>query len=123
MEYRLAWNDEASGVVGGCPACAAPADPDDPTGRCRRCGAVTWIERDGKKMQLAVRVDGTRQTRPAKATMPLAQGEAALRADNMMGASADSGSSLLGVTGIGCAIAFAVTVLFIVVIIVVAKMN
>jgi Zn finger protein HypA/HybF involved in hydrogenase expression len=121
LEYRLAWVDDEVGITLGCPGCGSPVHPADPAMRCARCNATTWVQRSGKRMMLAMRVDGTRHARPAKATLSLAQGEAALRSDQMLGASADSGTSLLGVTGIGCAIAFALTVLVIVVIIVVAK--
>jgi hypothetical protein len=113
LEYRLMWNDEESGIPGGCPSCGTPSAPDEPNGRCRRCGAIAWITRGDKRIQLALRVDGTRNTRPAKATVSLAQGEAVLRSDQVIGASADSGSSLLGVTGVGCAIAFALTLLLV----------
>lgn len=113
LEYRLTWNDDASGIPGGCPSCGTPVAPDDAEGRCRRCGAVSWITRGEKRQQLALRVDGTRHSRPAKATVPLAQGEAMLRSDQSLGASVDSGSSLLGVTGVGCAVAFALTLLFV----------
>lgn len=117
LEYRLTWNDDASGIPGGCPSCGTPSAPDEPNGRCRRCGAVAWIARGDKRVQLALRVDGTRHTRPAKATVSLAQGDAMLRSDQVLGASADSGSSLLGVTGVGCAIAFALTLLLVLVIV------
>ncbi len=52
---------------------------------------------------LGVRVSGTRSGRPFHALVPIAQGEAMLRADATRGASAVSSQSLLGITGIGCA--------------------
>ena len=60
-----------------------------------------------RRMQLGVRVNGMRQNRPYNVILSLPQGEATLRSDNMMGSSASSSSSLIGVTGIGCAIAVA----------------
>lgn len=121
LEYRLAWVDDEVGMTLGCPGCGSPVHPADPATQCVRCGATTWVQRNGRRMMLVMRVDGMRHGKPIKVTMSLPQGEAALRSDQMLGASGDSGSSLLGVTGIGCAIAFAVTVLFIVITIVLVK--
>lgn len=121
LEVRLAWVDDEAGMTLGCPGCGAPVHPADPSTTCARCNARTWVQRNGKRMMLAVRVDGTRHGRPANVTMSLPQGEQAIRSDRLLGASADPGSSLLGITGIGCAIAFAVTVLLTVVVIVLVK--
>jgi uncharacterized Zn finger protein (UPF0148 family) len=112
LEYRLATVDDASTPSAGCPWCGIPIAPNDPSTVCPRCRAVTWVAREGgKRMQLAVRIDGTRQQRPFNTMVSLAQGEAMLRRDLSMGAAAGAGAGLLGVTGIGCAIAIALTVL------------
>ena len=63
--------------------------------------------------QLAVRVDGTRDHRPWKALLPVMQGEQMLRTDSARGASADANRSILGLTGIGCAMAVGLFVLFV----------
>lgn len=123
LEYRLMWNDDATGIPGGCPSCGAPCAPDEPNGRCRRCGGIAWITRAAGSVQLALRVDGTRHCRPAKATVSLAQAEAMLVSDQALVASADSGNSLLGVTGVGCAISFALMLLLVLVIVLVVHFN
>ena len=118
LEYRVAVVDDAGGMTAGCAACGLPTDAKDPTMTCRRCNAVVWVERPGpaeqqatRRIQLGVRIDGTRDDRPFNALVSLAQGEQMLRSDAALGASAASGSSLLGVTGIGCAVAIALIVL------------
>ncbi len=115
LEYRLAWVDDSTGITAGCAGCGAPTPADDPAVRCRRCGAVCWVERgegDQKhRAQLGVRVDGTRQGRPFNVLVSLAQGEAMLRADTNVGAASSSSSSVLGITGIGCAIAVGLSLL------------
>jgi len=111
LEYRLVVLEDARGVAAGCPACAAPTPAGDPSCRCATCGATTWVPRGAGRIQLAVRIDGTRDDKPYRALVPIVMGEALLRADAKRGTSARSGSSLLGVTGVGCATALAVVVL------------
>ncbi|HSQ67167.1 MAG TPA: hypothetical protein VLM85_28315 [Polyangiaceae bacterium] len=121
LEYRLAWIDDSTAITAGCAGCGTPTAADDPSMRCRRCGSVTWVEREvaegeGEptkcRMQLGVRINGMRQDRPYNVLVSIPQGEQALRNDMAMGSSASSSSSLLGATGIGCAVALAVCVLF-----------
>jgi hypothetical protein len=111
LEYRVAVVDDASGAAAGCPHCGAPTPPSDPRARCARCGSATWVPRGAARVQLGVRVDGERDGRPLHALVPVAQGEAMLRADLARVTSAESGSSLLGATGIGCAVAAGLSVL------------
>lgn len=117
-EYRVTEVDDRSGVTAGCAGCGAPTPPNDPATRCARCGAVVWVERPGppedptpRRVQLGARVDGTREGRPFNTVVSLPQAEQMLRRDLMMDATATSQSSLLGVTGLGCAIAVAVAIL------------
>jgi Zn finger protein HypA/HybF involved in hydrogenase expression len=105
LEYRLALLDAASGISAGCAACGQPTPPADPSNRCARCGAVTWVERGEQRVQLAVRVNGTRQTRPFNGVLPIVQGEQMLRTDAALGSSDQSGKSCLRVWGLGCATA------------------
>ncbi len=129
LEYRLAIVDDVTGITAGCAGCGLPTPANDPSRRCARCGAVTWVdrlavgaERDPadpskrarKRAQLGVRIDGTRQDRPFNALVSLAQGEAMLQSDLRAAALATSGSSVLGVTGLGCAIAAALTGLLVI---------
>jgi len=119
LEYRLAWVDDSTAITAGCAGCGAPTAADDPAMQCPRCRSITWVEReiedDGKvvkkRMQLGVRINGNRQTRPYNVIVSIPQGEATLRSDSVAGSSASSSSSLLGVTGIGCAIAVALFML------------
>jgi hypothetical protein len=111
LEYRLALLDDEAGLSAGCAACGAPTPATDPSSRCARCGAATWVARDGgKRVQLGVRVSGTRGTRPFNVVVPIVQAEQMLRADAALGTSAQSGNSLLGLTGVGCAIAASLVV-------------
>jgi hypothetical protein len=116
LEYRVAVVDDRTDAAAGCAACTLPTPPADPADRCPRCGATTWVTRhatDGAPMrvQLGVRIDGTRAGRPERRLVPVAAAEAMLRADAARTASAKSGASLLGLTGVGCAIALAFAVL------------
>ena len=113
LEYRLAIVDDHTGVTAGCAACGAPTAANDPSMHCRRCNAIAWVEREGLRVQVGVRIDGTRQDLPFNALVPLIQGEQMLRADAATGNSAESGTSLLGVTGVGCALAIGFGVLLI----------
>jgi hypothetical protein len=116
LEYRLALLDDA-GVTAGCAACGAPTPGDDPATRCRRCNAVTWVERAegaegrARRVQLGVRINGVRGDRPFNVVVPIAQGEAMLRSDASLGSSDRSGKNVLGFTGVGCAIAVALFLL------------
>jgi predicted RNA-binding Zn-ribbon protein involved in translation (DUF1610 family) len=112
LEYRLVWLDAKSGLSAGCSACGAPTPPGDgdATDRCPNCGSVTWVARGDTRMQLGVRVDGTRDGRPFKGLVPIAQAEAMLRMDASRGSSARAGTSFLGATGIGCAAVIAACV-------------
>ena len=103
VEYRLVVLEGARGTSIGCAACGAPTPAADAAMRCAACGAVTWVEREGGRVQLGVRVDGTRDGKPYKAVVPIVQGESMLSAEARRGAGARSSSSLLGVTGVGCA--------------------
>jgi hypothetical protein len=123
VEYRLAWVDDSTGITAGCAHCGAPTPSDDPSQRCRRCGAVAWVQRDGKRMQLGVRINGTRGDRPYNALMSLAHGETALRSDTATGSASSSGSSILNMTGIGCAAAFAITLLLSILIAIIAHYS
>jgi len=124
LEYRLTWVDDSTAITAGCSGCGAPSAADDPANQCPRCRSVTWVERDvedeqtnaitKRRMQLGVRVNGMRQDRPYNVIISIPQGEATLRSDNAMSSSASSSSSLLGVTGIGCAVAVALMVLFVI---------
>jgi hypothetical protein len=114
VEYRLVLLEDARGVAAGCPACAAPTPANEPSSRCATCGATTWVPRGEGRVQLAVRVDGTRNGQPYRALVPIVMGEALLRGDAVRGVGARSGSSLLGFTGIGCASALAVATLVVV---------
>jgi hypothetical protein len=111
LEYRLAVVEARTGLSVGCAACGTPTPASDPSMACARCGSVTWIERNGGRMQLGVRVDGVRDKRPFQALVSIVQGEALLRADALQGTMGRSGGSLLGATGIGCASAVALVVL------------
>jgi hypothetical protein len=86
---------------------------EDPATRCRRCNAVTWLVRaDGRRVQIGVRINGTRGDRPFKVVVPIAQGEAMLRSDAAIGTSDQSGKTVLGFTGVGCALAVAAFLVF-----------
>ena len=126
LEYRLAWVDDSTAITAGCAGCGAPTAADDPSNQCPRCRSVTWVTREiedehshdvaQRRMQLGVRINGMRHDRPYNVILSIPQGEATLRTDNMAGSSASSSSSLLGVTGIGCAVALALSVLLTIVI-------
>ncbi len=121
LEYRVASIDDKTEPTAGCASCGAPSPREDPSDRCRRCGACIWVVRDAdldgdgtaerRRIQLGVRVDGTRQGRPANALVSLAQGEAMLRSDSMLATNAASGKSTEAVFGIGCAVAFGLFIL------------
>jgi hypothetical protein len=130
LEYRLAWVDDATAITAGCAGCGAPTAADDPSMQCARCRSVTWVERESdeeggpkRRAQLGVRVNGMRQDRPYNVILSIPQGEATLRSDNVMGSSASSSSSLIGVTGIGCAIAVAGSVLFTLIIFIIVHFS
>lgn len=109
LEYRLVMLEDGRGHAAGCGACGAPSTPNAPD-RCQACGAVAWVRRGPHRVQLAVRVDGTRDAKPFKALVPIVTGEGMLRADASRSQDARSGSSFLGVTGVGCASAVALLV-------------
>jgi Zn finger protein HypA/HybF involved in hydrogenase expression len=105
LEYRLALIDDSTGLSAGCAACGVPTPAADPTTRCPRCNAATWVPRPGgKRVQLGVRVNGTRGTRPFNAIVPIVQAEHMLRGDAALGTSDRSGKTMLGLGGVGCAI-------------------
>jgi hypothetical protein len=114
VEYRLVMLEDTRGESAGCAACGMPAPPTDPSNRCASCGAVGWLSprtEGGGRIQLGVRVDGTRNRLPFKAIVPIVTGEGMLRADAAHGTSARSGSSLVNITAVGCASALALAVL------------
>ncbi len=112
LEYRIALLDDSTGLSAGCAACGVPTPATDPASRCRRCNAATWVARPGgKRVQLGVRVNGTRGGRPFNAIVPIVQAEHMLRSDAVLGTSDRSGKTILGVTGVGCAIAASLFVL------------
>jgi len=113
LEYRLVALPDQAGVSAGCAVCGAATPATDPSSVCAQCGSATWVARGEGRLQLAVRVDGTRADKPFKMLLPIAQGEAMLRADAVRGTSGRSGSSLLGATGVGCAAAVAAIVLLV----------
>ncbi|WP_394848964.1 hypothetical protein LZC95_16125 [Pendulispora brunnea] len=113
-EYRISVLEDRAGIAAGCAACGTPTPPNDPSVHCPRCKAVTWVERPGpsedptpRRVQLAVRIDGTRDGQSFRAVLPVIQGEQSLRRDIAHGSSVSSGSRLMGLTGVGCAILFA----------------
>jgi len=107
LEYRLTWVDDTTAITAGCPGCGAPTAADDPSNQCPRCRSVTWVQKENHRMQLGVRINGVRQNHPYNVIVSIPQGEATLRSDSVTSSSASSSSSLLGVTGIGCAVAMA----------------
>lgn len=121
MEYRLAWVDDSTGVTAGCANCGTPSPADDPSMQCRRCGSTAWVTRKAPKasddepaketrQQLGTRLDGTRNDRPYRGLLSIAQGEAALRSDMVTGGGASgAGTGTMSVLGLGCAIALALT--------------
>jgi hypothetical protein len=120
LEYRLAFVDDASGQAAGCANCGLPCAPNDPAMHCKRCRSVIWVARgddpnappgQGWRVQLGVRVNGTRGGRPFNALVSIVQGDQMLRTDAAVGSSSESSKSLLGLTGIGCAVAITITVL------------
>lgn len=111
LEYRLAIIEDKTGLSAGCPVCGLPTPAADPSCQCAQCGAVTWVRRQGGRVQFGVRVDGVRDGRPFKSLLPVMLGETTLRADTMKGTTGRSGSSLLGATGLGCAAIVGVVVL------------
>jgi hypothetical protein len=113
LEYRLAMLEARHGLTAGCATCGDATPAGDPAARCPRCGSVTWITREGGRVQLGVRIDGTRDDRPFNALVSIVQGESLLQADQRRGTSGRSGRSLLGATGLGCASAVAVVVLIV----------
>jgi hypothetical protein len=108
LEYRLAVVDAATGESAGCAACGFATPAKDPSDRCRRCGAVAWVTRETpegpRRAQLGVRASGMQRGRPFDALVPIVQGESMLRTDSAAGVRAESGRSLLGLTGVGCAL-------------------
>lgn len=111
LEYRLAMIDDKGGVSAGCSVCAMPTPTDDPAMRCRRCNAVIWVHREpppAPRVQLGVRVNGTRGGVPFKALVPIAQGEAMLQSDSRVSGSGASNTLIFGISGVGCAILTAV---------------
>jgi DNA-directed RNA polymerase subunit RPC12/RpoP len=118
LEYRLSLTGDREGTPAGCAACGLPTPAGDQASRCPRCGATTWISRpspDGaRRVQLGVRIDGTRAGRPVHALVPVTAGEAALHRDATLGTSAEAGRSMLGLTGLGCAIALGVLLLVVI---------
>jgi len=124
LEYRLALLDDATGLSAGCAACGVPTPAADPSSRCPRCGAATWAVRaSGNRVQLGVRVNGTRGGRPFNAIVPIVQAEHMLRSDAAIGTSAQSGRTLLGLTGVGCAIAASIPIALVIVGVVVALVK
>jgi hypothetical protein len=124
VEYRLVVLEGSRGTSVGCAACGAPTPPPgDAAARCKACGAATWIAREGGPVQLGVRVDGTRDGKPYKAVVPIVQGESMLSADARRVAGARSSSSLLAVTGVGCASLVAAFVLLAVAILMVVHFH
>ena len=125
LEYRLALLDDSTGLTAGCAVCGVPTPATDPASRCRRCNAATWVARPGgKRVQLGVRVNGTRGARPFNAIVPIVQAEHMLSSDAALGTSDRSGKTIIGLTGVGCAIAaslFVVMVLGIVIAILLAR--
>ena len=116
LEYRLATVDDTTGVTAGCAACGLATPANEPGTHCRRCNAVTWVLRGtGRRAQLGVRVDGTRAGHPFKALVPICHGEQMLQRDAVTSASAESGRSLMGITGVGCAIGTALVIVPIVI--------
>jgi len=123
LEYRVAVIDDRADPTAGCASCGAPSPAQDPSDRCRRCGACIWVTREAdldgdgtpekRRIQLGVRVDGTRQGRPADALVSLAQGEAMLRSDSMLANNAASGKSTEAIFGVGCAVLIAVVILIV----------
>ena len=113
LEYRLAVIEGKSGLSAGCAVCGGPTPAGDPASTCPRCGSITWIERNGERQQLGVRIDGIRDKRPFKVLVSIVQGESLLRADSMRGTTGRSGSSMLSATGLGCATAIAAVVLLV----------
>jgi hypothetical protein len=114
LEYRLALLDDATGLSAGCAACGMPTPAADPAIRCPRCNAATWAVRpEGRRVQLGVRVNGTRGGRPFNAIVPIVQAEQMLRADAALGSSSSSGKTILGIGGVGCAIAVSLFVIFV----------
>lgn len=120
LEYRLALVEDNGAATAGCAHCGLPTAPNDPGLQCKRCRSATWVTRGGDptvpagqgwRMQLGVRVNGTRAGRPFNVLVPIVQGDQMLRTDAAIGSSSESGKSLLGITGIGCAIAVSLTIL------------
>jgi hypothetical protein len=120
LEYRLALVEDAGGATAGCAHCGMPTAPADPAMQCPRCRSATWVARgadanvppgQGWRIQLGVRINGTRAGRPFNALVPIVQGDQMLRTDAAIGSSSRSSKSLLGITGVGCAIAVSVTML------------
>jgi hypothetical protein len=114
VEYRLVMLEDTRGVSAGCAACGSPTPPGNPSNRCATCGAFSWLAprtTGGGRIQLGVRVDGTRNGKPFKAVVPIVTGEGMLRADAAHGTSARSGTSLVNVTAVGCASALGFAVL------------
>jgi hypothetical protein len=103
LEYRLALIEADTGLSAGCAACGQPTPATD--SKCARCGAVAWVERGDKRVQLGVRVNGTRQNRPYNGLVSIIQGEQMLRSDAALGTSDESSRSCLGISGLGCAAA------------------
>jgi hypothetical protein len=123
LEYRLAWVDDSTAITAGCPCCGAPTAADDPSTQCPRCRSVTWVQKKDVRMQLGVRINGMRHTNPYNVIVSIPQGEATLRSDNVMSSSASSSSSILGVGGVGCAIAIALFSLMIIGIVILAYFS
>ena len=114
VEYRLVMLEDARGVAAGCASCSAPTPASDPSNRCPTCRAVAWLPartEGGGRIQLGVRIDGTRNGLPFKAVVPVVTGEAMLRADAAHGSRARSGTSMVNVTAVGCASALALAIL------------
>jgi hypothetical protein len=122
LEYRLEMVDDTTGITAGCAVCGLPTPSNDDAMRCRRCNAAVWVAREAptdggdaaaparpRRVQLGVRVNGTRGGLPFKALVPVVQGEAMLRSDAAVGSS-DSGKLFLNVGGVGCAVLAAITI-------------